>query len=371
VGLSLVPSLTVSKNYTVQKIRELPVPGELLVKKRQRVSRNDVIAKAGLPGELVICRISESLGIDPLEVMEGLKVKEGDHVSEEQILCEYQSLFGLFSSRFSAPASGTVELITERTGHIALRLPPNEITLDAYISGEVVEVEEGKSITIESNCAFIQGVFGVGGERKGSICLLSCQNDESPTIEHLPKECSGKVLVGGTAPTGQVLKEAEARGAKGWILGSLDDKALREYLGHDIGLAFTGSERIEMTVIVTEGFGRVPLASRVKEIVSSLDGKGCSLNGATQVRAGAVRPELIIPHKNKRESGSKPSPLFLTEGATVRLIREPYFGLIGTVSSLPVQPEELPTGAKSRVVYVTLSDSEIVSVPRSNVELYS
>ena len=369
MGLHLVPNLTLSKSYIVEKLRELPAQGDILVQEGDYVLEQDIVAKAALPGELVLCRLTEALGVEPSEVIAGLTVREGDDVTEGQLLCECQSLFGIFKSSFFAPASGTVELITERTGHVALRRPPNEIVLDAYIAGDVVAVEEGKSLSIRSHCAFVQGVFGVGGERTGSLCLLSCADDTTPTEDDLPHDCSGKVLVGGTAPTGHVLKEAEARGAHGWVLGALDDTALREYLGYDIGLAFTGSESVGMTVLITEGFGRVPLAARVREVVSGLDGSSCSLNGATQVRAGAVRPELIVPYpeEKKKRASSEDS---LGEGATVRLIREPYFGVVGEVVRLPVHPEQLPTGAYSRVAYVALSTGEIVSVPRANIELY-
>jgi hypothetical protein len=371
VGLNLVPHLTVSKNHVVQKVRELPVPGELQVAIGDVVKATDVVAKAYLPGDLLICRVAESLGIEAQEVVTGLQVQEGDVVSEGQIICEHSGIFGLFKSRYTAPALGTIELIQEKTGHIAIRQPSNEISLAAYIGGHVVATEAQKSLTVETKCRFVQGIFGVGGEQHGKIKLLDCSPDESPSISHLPESCAGLVLVGGTAPTGSVLKEAEDRGATGWILGAIDDIALTHYLGHDIGLAFTGHETVGMTVIVTEGFGRVALAQRVLQVLADCDGKACSLNGATQVRAGAVRPELIVPYKNgKRRLHETERPVLSFEvGAIVRIIREPYFGQTGTITELPIQPEVLVTGARSRIVKISLENGEVVSVPRSNVEL--
>jgi hypothetical protein len=53
----------------------------------------------------------------------------------------------------------------------------------------------------------------------------------------------------------------------------------------------------------------------------------------------------------------------------VRIIRDPYFGLIGTVKALPHEPHVLASGSKARVLEVKLSSGESVMIPRANVEL--
>jgi hypothetical protein len=53
----------------------------------------------------------------------------------------------------------------------------------------------------------------------------------------------------------------------------------------------------------------------------------------------------------------------------VRIIRDPYFGLIGTVARLPPEPTVLGSGSKARVLEVKFDSGETVSVPRANVEL--
>ena len=56
-------------------------------------------------------------------------------------------------------------------------------------------------------------------------------------------------------------------------------------------------------------------------------------------------------------------------GSLVRIIRDPHFGVIGTVANLPPEPQVLESGSKSRVLGVKLADGEQVTVPRANVEL--
>ncbi|MEZ6067749.1 MAG: hypothetical protein R3B90_19025 [Planctomycetaceae bacterium] len=61
----------------------------------------------------------------------------------------------------------------------------------------------------------------------------------------------------------------------------------------------------------------------------------------------------------------------LATGAKVRIIRDPWFGAIGTVAEMPAEPQRLDSGSKARVLVVERGDGERVTVPRANVELVS
>src|SRR5690606_32281134 len=143
-------------------------------------------------------------------VMKGLRVKVGDTIKEGDLLCEHAGLFGLFKSRFHAPVDGVVELITERTGHVAVRGPAQPIEIDAYIDGTVVAVEERKSVRIAAHGAFVQGIFGVGGERKGRVHALPGAAEQL-SVSDLPAQAEGLILVCRGRPTLEVLEEAARR----------------------------------------------------------------------------------------------------------------------------------------------------------------
>ena len=142
-------------------------------------------------------------------------------------------------------------------------------------------------------------------------------------------------------------------------------------LGEDIGVAITGEEKIDLSVIITEGFGELPMAQRTFELLSSLEGKRSSINGATQIRAGVLRPEVIIPYDDTDvvEEYSEKVSNGMKRGSVLRVIREPYFGEITRVTDLPVELQKVETGSRVRVVEVQLSDGRIVTVPRANVEI--
>jgi len=125
-----------------------------------------------------------------------------------------------------------------------------------------------------------------------------------------------------------------------------------------------------ITVIVTEGFGRLPIAKRTFDLLGKLSGQKVSVNGATQIRAGVLRPEILVPRMNSGEH--EKADAFgrgLTEGMIIRIIREPYFGKLATVVDLPAQLVPLETEAKVRVLRARLENGNEVVVPRANVEM--
>ena len=96
------------------------------------------------------------------------------------------------------------------------------------------------------------------------------------------------------------LQAAASRGAAALVVGGVVDSDIVSYLGHDIGVAITGQEPVVTTVILTEGFGGLQMAARTWELLSSLEGQKASVNGATQIRAGVIRPD--------RTGTERPSP---------------------------------------------------------------
>jgi hypothetical protein len=370
IAHALTPSLQLLDKTAIQRIRELPISGELLVAIGDVVKSEQIVARAMLPGELLVMRLPESTGLDPDEIGGGLRVKEGDVISEGQVVCEVTGLFGFFRTVAKSPVSGVVEHFSPTTGHVSVRLSPRELTLSAYVSGKVVDSHGSQSVTIECYCDFVQGVFGIGGPCHGMLAVLKETFNDELTEDKIPDDCRGKVVVGGSNVSVKALMALAARGAVGLVTGSIDNHTLRDFLHFDLGIALTGDEDIPFTVIITEGFGCLGMSNRAREIFVQNDGRFISMDGTTQVRAGAVRPEVVMPLDGSRVVGSEQSKSGegLTIGSMVRIIRAPFFGRIGTVTDLPVLPMKLPTGAFSRVASVRIGN-DVVVVPRANLEV--
>ena len=372
MGTAYTPGLTVSANTIILKTRRLPIKGEVLVNEGDTVQPDTVVARALLPGILQTVRVAQTLGIEPKQIRTALKVKEGDEVEKDQIIAETKGFLGLFRGVCKSPVKGTVELISEVTGHVGVRQPPTVIDVNAYVQGRVVKVIPQEGAVIETQGALIQGIFGVGGERRGVLRVLVPSPSETLTAQHIPNDVQGQVLVGGASVEADAIRRAAELGAVGIVVGGIRDTDLVQYLGRDIGVAITGSEEIPLSIILTEGFGSIQMANRTFRLLKSLEGKGASINGATQIRAGVIRPEIIVPLENPSQLPESPparEAQMLNIGSTIRVIREPYFGRLGTVIELPPELMEIESGTHARVLKAKLDDGTIAIVPRANVEI--
>ncbi|MFQ3549340.1 MAG: hypothetical protein SNJ70_06280 [Armatimonadota bacterium] len=372
MGSAYTPGLTISKAAIIKKRRRLPLKGEVLVNEGDEVSSITVVARAEIPGVLYNIKVSEILGLEPDEVPGALIVSQGDNIEAGQVVAKSSSLFGLIKSECKSPYSGIFEIFSPITGHLGLRLKSTPVEVKAYINGKVVEVMPDEGVVIETYASFIQGIFGVGGEKTGRLEVVvsspSEMLDES-LINENHKDC---VLVGGSKVNAKALKKACEIGVKGIVVGAIYDSELIEYLGHDIGVAITGQENIETTLILTEGFGKLDMADRTFNLLKSLNGRKVSINGATQIRAGVIRPEIVAPldiQPDKTQLDVKGQVLEI--GTPIRIIREPYFGELASVSKLPSDPIEIESGAVVRVLEAELKDGTKVTIPRANVETIS
>ncbi len=364
------PGLKVSDNELLRKRRQLPLKGEVLVANGTKVSPDDIVARTFLPGKVDIVNVANKLGIDQTDVPASMLKKEGDEVEEGEKLAAAKSFFGLFKSDTTAPCSGTIESISGITGQVIIRGAPRPVEVLAYLDGKIVEVIEDEGVVVEAQGAFIQGIFGVGGETTGEIAIGTANRSEPLEPHHIKPEHKDKILVGGSLVTAAALDKAREVGVRAVVVGGFDDQDLRELLGYDLGVAITGHEKLGITLIVTEGFGELAMAPRTFELLEKHAGKKASVNGATQIRAGVIRPEVIIPLSEAGEVAAvKKAITGLTIGSPIRVIRAPYFGMLATVASLPPEPAVLDSGSKARVVEVNLENGTTATVPRTNVEL--
>jgi len=371
MGTAYTPGLKVSAGMIVRKTRRLPLKGKALVSVGDEVTPDTVVALAELPGLMENVPVADRLGLEPGDALSAIKVKLGDKVEAGSLLAETHSFFGLFKSEVKSPIAGTVEMISEHTGRVGVRLAPTPVQVKAYVRGRVAEVIAEEGAVIETRAAFIQGIFGVGGERAGEI-MVAVDSPADPLDEsRIGPEAAGKVVVGGSNVSGSALKKACEMGAAAVVVGAIIDKDLTDFLGFDIGVAITGQEDVDLTLIVTEGFGSIPMADRTFRLLKSLEGQRASVNGATQIRAGVIRPEVIVPLDTlSAESVAEPTDGGRLEvGSDIRVIREPYFGLLGKVVDLPPEPRPIESGATVRVLEAELQDGRRVIVPRANVEI--
>ena len=365
------PGLKVTKKTIVRKERKLPLKGNVLVNVGDEVEPDTIVAKTELPGDVQTINLAGKLGIMPDEVKEFLLKKEGDPVEKDEVIAETKGLFGRFlKTQIKSPVKGTIETISPVTGQLIIREPPIPVQIDAYIKGRIVEVIENEGVVVETVATFVQGIFGIGGETKGIIKRIVDKPTDPVTPDVIDENLKGAIGIGGSIVTKEALDKAVDVGMKAIVVGGIDDMDLKRFLGYEIGVAITGNEQKGITLIITEGFGRMNMSNKAFKLLSDAEGRQASVNGATQIRAGVMRPEVIIPLVG--ESGKDievREARGLEVGDLVRIIRAPYFGYIGKVVDLPPELQKIETEANVRVLVVETDEGERITLPRANVEI--
>ncbi len=368
------PGLRVTERATVRKERRLPIAGQVLVGVGARVRAEDVVARAELPGDVATVNVVNLLGITPAELPQYMLKGEGDTVARDEPIAEsrpFLKFLSFLKTVVPSPVAGTIESVSTITGQVLIRTSPRPVELTAYVDGTVVEVIEREGVVVETHGAFVQGIFGVGGEVCGELAMAVDRPDAVIGPGDLGPELGGKIAVAGELVTSEVYERASALGVAALVCGGFHDRDLRRLLGYDLGVAITGHEDIRPILIITEGFGPMAMAEATFELLRAHAGQRASANGATQIRAGVLRPEIIIPTPRAAAAAEAKSGIVavgLTQGSRVRIIREPGFGRIGVVKALPAGAVQIESESLVRVAEIEFPDGTCATVPRANLE---
>ncbi|MBT4035227.1 MAG: hypothetical protein HOE61_10810 [Candidatus Marinimicrobia bacterium] len=368
---SYTPGLKVLHESKVRKDRILPLKGDVMVEAKASVTPDDIVARTHLPGNVQMLNVGNLLNIDPTDVEEVMTKAIGSKFLKGEMIAETKGLFGFFKSNVMAPIECTLESISSITGQVVLRDAPIPVEVDAYIRGTVAEVIPEEGVVIETEAVFIQGIFGIGGESRGELAVVAEGREEELTADMIKPEHAGKVLVGGSFISLAAYKKALSMKVAGVVVGGFNYVDLEEILGYTLGVAITGSEDLVTSLVLTEGYGEIRMGSRTFDLLKQHHGKFTSINGATQIRAGVIRPEIVIPLNPEDIKGDVHAVQInegIQPGSLVRVIRAPYFGRIGTVVSLPPELQKMESETMVRVAEIKIDDKVMV-IPRANLEM--
>ena len=366
---SYTPGLKVLKYSKVSKERLLPLKGEVHVDVDNKVKSDTIVASTEIPGNVQMLNMVNNLNIDPHQINECMKVNLNDKVLKGQVIAENKGLFGWFKSEVKSPIDGQIINISDVTGQVVISEKPLPIQVDAYISGKISKVYQEDGVVVTSEGTFIQGIIGIGGEKKGKIKVLVDSPDKSASIDMLNIDCKDSIIVCGKYLSFDFYEKAKEIGVKGIICGGIDYDSISKILGYTMGVAITGTEKT-VTLIITEGFGSINMAEKTFNLIKNNENNFASINGATQIRAGVLLPEIFIKSESiKTSKDFSEDDLIISIGSNVRVIREPYFGKIGTITNLPSELQIMKSETKVRVAEVQFEDKTIKIVPRANLEV--
>jgi len=352
----------------LRKQRSLPIPGKVLVNVGDVVSPDTQIATALVPGYPVTIKVAAKLGVEQHQIKRYMVKQIGEQVKRGEIIARRKTFLGLSQEAVTSPISGTLESVDGNAGVCIVVSPPISVELTAFVAGTVAEVLPNEGAVISAPAVILEGIFGVGGEKYGELKVLA-----GPDVEiaesHITPNLHGCIIVGGNSISYEAVKKAVRCGVVGIICGSIDDKVLAKYVGYTISLPITGKEDIPTTLIITEGFGSLPMAPQTYSKLYSLQGNIASITGKTHIRAEITRPEIIIACDSKTTNTvSASNNTDLTPGAAVRIMSQAHLGQTGKVVGIGASLDELQSEVKSAVLHVALPDGQQVLIPRANLE---
>lgn len=208
------PGLRVTDKTIIHRERRLPLTGEVIVKKGDEVKAEDIVARTNLPGNVQIVKAASILGISPEDINDVMIKKKGEAVSKGDVIAMTSAFFGLFKSKVISPGTGDLEEISKVTGQVILREPPIPVEVTAYIDGWVGETIPNEGVIVETTGAFVQGIFGIGGETTGEMTVVVNGPEDELTGAMITKELAGKIVAGGSYVTYDTVKKAIDAGVR-------------------------------------------------------------------------------------------------------------------------------------------------------------
>ena len=353
--ISFYPSETRAIPLTlIQVERRLPSKGEVIVHLGERVEPTDVVARVHQTQDFRIVDVARKLGVPKSQVKRFLLKSVGDAVEAGQLIAMSG---GLARRKAHAPAKG--EIMAVGNGRVLIEVSPELIEVRAYLKGTVSKVTPGVGVVIEAAGAIVQGRWGCGGEAYGVLRVLAARPDEPLRAKSIDVAAHGAVIVGGGWVDAAALEQAQQLQVRGLIVGSMEG-ALRAQ-----------AEAMSFPIILTEGFGRVPMAEPLFSLLHGQTGREASISAETRVRFGVTRPEILIPLPSESRLAPPPPPgAPLSVGARVRVVRPPYLGAVGVIEEMVAKTRRVESGARVYGAEVRLGTAaETVFVPYANLEL--
>ncbi len=333
--------------------RLLPAPGEVRVRVGDRVQADEIVAETRIEGQVRMIDLAADLQLSRRAVARHLRVEPGQTVALGAAL----AVAGLPGRRrmAAAPVAGTV--VGVHDGTLLIRQDPQQVLLQAYVPGEVVESYPHRGVDILTAGALVRGVWGCGGETQGVLAVMVDAPDGPLTWDRVGLRYKGAIVAGGVLDDPRTLQRAAQFALGGLVVGSLAP-ALRPLCA-----------AMGLPVVVTEGIGRIAMAQPIFDLLRLHHGHLSSLSGAG--------PELVVPlaggaqavgYDTGVDRPRRPEP-----GMRVRLVRPPYLGLVAEiVAADTLAPDDAAAawaqGTAAEGADVRLPDGAVLFVPYVNME---
>ncbi|MCA9872773.1 MAG: hypothetical protein KC441_03945 [Anaerolineales bacterium] len=349
---TIIRTTVVAPLIRIRVRRMLPIPGEVITGIGQTVNPMQTVARAVQYTRYRILPLSDILKISPEELSTVLQVAEGERVSQGTTLVDKKGFLGRHQ-QYQSPLDG--EVYEVRNGRLIMRQMSEIVELRALVAGRVVDHVDNRGVVLETFGSLIQAAWSTDDEDAGLLKVLTNTPNALFFPEEITKEANSAILVVGWFDQLKVLERARDMGVRGIITGSLPANICRV------------ASLIDLPVFVTNGIGAQGMSAPVFDLLQAADGRRTALLGKKSgVRTD--RPQIVIQADKKTTTDPRSAAEPLTEGQTVRLLRQPYLNQVAKVSHLYDLAQTTPAGNKAHGADVQLENGQIVFVPYANME---
>ncbi|SRR6056297_682038 len=236
---------------------------------RQKVSEDE---------EPLVVDASKEIGISPRAIMNTLQVTIGQEVLRSQALAgDIKMVY--------TPMTGTVDDIVEDEGKILIKPYYQPKTLYANIYGEIKEIDNNQNISILTNVDLVQGEFGIGKEKTGTLKNINADFEQ------------GNIIFTNKKISKQEMAKAIEDKASGIIAPSADADDLIDIFGEEIYTGVTGVEKHPVSVLLTEGFGDKVMLNETANLLENYIGQSITIIPKTNLQTPKKLPDIYLYKK--------------------------------------------------------------------------
>jgi hypothetical protein len=302
----------VIRNALVKRLRVFPSVGESLVSPGAKVDAGSILGKYASRQRLRFVRMETS----GERITATVLVAEGQKVKRGEVLGYYSYLFGLGYTEYTSPCDGEVVAISQATGRVSIKEEPS--ALASHLPGTVEHVDEAIGVWVRSRGDIVPGAAGAGFARSGTLIRKVESPDQPVSPQKIGPEDADLVLLAGSTVSKELLEACLRYRVAGIIAGSAASSVMKWYeslaqdLDWDEFLARYWARELRKkdavvprpteivpALVLTEGYGNMPMSGEAFELLSSCEGERVFVDGASLVGAALGRwdagPCAIIP----------------------------------------------------------------------------
>ncbi len=337
---------------TIVRERLLPVKGKVNARLNQKVSPTDIVAEATWAREHVLLDVARVLNLTADAADKLIRCKVGDRVAIGTVIATGR---GLLPKTVKAPKEGRVT--AAGGGQVLLEAGESRMELRAGISGNVVQVIPDRGVVIQTSGALIQGVWGNGRVDTGVMINLAEKPDTVLAAGRLDVSFRGSVIIAAQVRDAETLQAAADLPVRGLILASLFPSLLPM------------AREMRYPILLTDGFGSMPMNSAAYKLLTTNAKREATLNAEVFDRYSGAQPEVIIPLPVSSEPAPPRDVETFAPGQTVRMLRPPMMGTIGSIMNLHPGLTMLPGGLRAVCAEIKFENGEQALVPLVNLEV--